>query len=285
MGMKRLFKMVMVLFVFLMHAMPIQAQDVMSLDRLGNVLHSFEEEPFVSSEEKYPIELILYKAFEMGSKIDSSQLIAEFAIIDINKRQRDTFKSNQEGIGIWHGDLEKGSYMIREINTASNYLIDERSFGFEVMGRVNEVIIINEGEAIVNRLQRYTLKVHINDEAEKMLANAEYSLYDEKFELVDQGVSDEDGNIYFNALKIGNYYLKETQAPKGYALDDTLSKIELLDDMELKLLNQRGEAMKVYPKTGIIAKQNDQEDVLSAIILSTILLLIIIGYKRYKNTI
>lgn len=285
MGMKRLFKMVMVLFVFLMHMMPIQAQDVMLLDRLGNVLHSFEEEPFVSSEEKYPIELILYKAFEMGSKIDSSQLIAEFAIIDINKRQRDTFKSNQEGIGIWHGDLEKGSYMIREINTASNYLIDERSFGFEVMGRVNEVIIINEGEAIVNRLQRYTLKVHINDEAEKMLANAEYSLYDEKFELVDQGVSDENGNIYFNALKIGNYYLKETQAPKGYALDDTLSKIELLDDMELKLMNQRGEAMKVYPKTGVIAKQNDQEDVLSAIILSTILLLIIIGYKRYKNTI
>lgn len=285
MGMKRLFKMVMVLFVFLMHMMPIQAQDVMPLDRLGNVLHSFKEEPFVSSEEKYPIELILYKAFEMGSKIDPSQLIAEFAIIDINKRQRDTFKSNQEGIGIWHGDLEKGSYMIREINTASNYLIDERSFGFEVMGRVNEVIIINEGEAIVNRLQRYTLKVHINDEAEKMLANAEYSLYDEKFELVDQGVSDEDGNIYFNALKIGNYYLKETQAPKGYALDDTLSKIELLDDMELKLLNQRGEAMKVYPKTGVIAKQNDQEDVLSAIILSTILLLIIIGYKRYKNTI
>lgn len=170
MGMKRLFKMVMVLFVFLMHMMPIQAQDVMPLDRLGNVLHSFEEEPFVSSEEKYPIELILYKAFEMGSKIDSSQLIAEFAIIDINKRQRDTFKSNQEGIGIWHGDLEKGSYMIREINTASNYLIDERSFGFEVMGRVNEVIIINEGEAIVNRLQRYTLKVHINDAAEKMLS-------------------------------------------------------------------------------------------------------------------
>lgn len=285
MGMKRLFKMVMVLFVFLMHAMPIQAQDVMSLDRLGNVLHSFEEEPFVSSEEKYPIELILYKAFEMDSKTESSQLIAEFAIIDINKRQRDTFKSNQEGIGIWHGDLEKGSYMIREINTASNYLIDERSFGFEVMGRVNEVIIINEGEAIVNRLQRYTLKVHINDAAEKMLANTEYSLYDEKFELIDQGVSDENGIIYFNALKIGNYYLKETQAPKGYALDDTLSKIELLDDMELKLLNQRGEAMKVYPKTGIIAKQNDQEDVLSAIILSTILLLIIIGYKRYKNTI
>lgn len=285
MGMKRLFKMVMVLFVFLMHMMPIQAQDVMPLDRLGNVLHSFEEEPFVSSEEKYPIELILYKAFEMGSKIDSSQLIAEFAIIDINKRQRDTFKSNQEGIGIWHGDLEKGSYMIREINTASNYQIDERSFGFEVMGRVNEVIIINEGEAIVNRLQRYTLKVHINDETEKMLANAEYSLYDEKFELVDQGVSDENGNIYFNALKIGNYYLKETQAPKGYALDDTLSKIELLDDMELKLMNQRGKAMKVYPKTGVIAKQNDQEDVLSAIILSTILLLIIIGYKRYKNTI
>lgn len=285
MGMKRLFKMLMVLFVFLMHMMPIQAQDVMSLDRLGNVLHSFEEEPFVSSEEKYPIELILYKAFEMDSKTESSQLIAEFAIIDINKRQRDTFKSNQEGIGIWHGDLEKGSYMIREINTASNYLIDERSFGFEVMGRVNEVIIINEGEAIVNRLQRYTLKVHINDEAEKMLANAEYSLYDEKFELVDQGVSDENGNIYFNALKIGNYYLKETQAPKGYALDDTLSKIELLDDMELKLLNQRGEAMKVYPKTGVTVKQNDQEDVLSAIILSTILLLIIIGYKRYKNTI
>lgn len=247
--------------------------------------YSFNEvEPLVLqvSEDKYHIELILYKAFEIDSEVDASQLIAEFEIVDMNGRQIDTFMNNQEGIGIWQGSLEKGSYVIREINTASGYMIDERSFGFKVMGKSNELHLINEGEVIVNRLFRFSLKVHLSDETGMSLSDAEFSLYDENFEFIDKGLSDVNGNIDFNNLRAGVYYLKETQYPEGYVLDEPLSRIELFEDSELTLINQKDERMKVHPKTGVVVIENNYEDVLFAVVLASILLLIIIGYKRYK---
>lgn len=225
-----------------------------------------KKESIVSSvsENKYPVELILYKAFEIDSKMESVQRIAEFEIIDQNGRQIDTFKSDQQGIGIWQGSLEIGSYAIREINTASGYLIDERSFGFNVMGKANEVILINEGEAIVNRLQENVIDP--TEDIKQIFTDSEFSLYDKDFKFIDKGMS------------VNNFYFKDMHVLKDYALDDSLRKIELLEDT----INKRSERLNVYAET---VEQNNHEDVLSAVVLASILLLIIVGYKRYKNSI
>lgn len=245
---------------------------ILSLDTMihefeteNSINNTLKEEAAVSSDsdDKYPVELILYKAFEMDSKGESTQWIAEFEIIDQNGRQIDTFKSDQLGIGIWQGSLEIGNYVIREINTAPNYLIDERSFGFNVMGKANEVILINEGEAIVNRLQKNVIDP--TEDIKQIFTDSEFSLDDKDVEFIDKGMS------------VNNFYFKEMQVLKDYALDVTLRKIELLEDT----INKRSERLNVYAET---VKQNDYEDVLSAIVLASILLLIIIGYKRYKNT-
>lgn len=240
--------------------------------------------PSDNSKNKHNVELTLYKAFEIDSKTDGSQLIAEFEIVDQHNKQIELFLTDENGIGRWQGSLEKGEYAVREINTAPGYMIDERSFSFKVTGKENEVILLNEGEAVVNRYLRYTLKIHKTDAMSSPLKGAEFSLYDEEFEFVDKAVSDENGNICFDSIKAGVYYLKETDSPKGYVLDDTLRKIELYKDTELTWINQRGEKMNVYPETGVIAKQKNQDEVLSALVLASILLLVIIGYKRYKNT-
>lgn len=234
-------------------------------DNNQSINNTLKEEAAVSSasDDKYPVELILYKAFEMDSKGESTQWIAEFEIIDQNGRQIDTFKSDQQGIGIWQGSLEIGSYAIREINTEPNYLIDERSFGFNVMGKANEVILINEGEAIVNRLQKNVIDP--TEDIKQIFTDSEFSLDDKDVEFIDKGMS------------VNNFYFKEMQVLKDYALDVTLRKIELLEDT----INKRSERLNVYAET---VKQDDYEDVLSAIVLASILLIIIIGYKRYKNT-
>lgn len=246
-----------------------------------------ENAPYIPtpSSNKHHVELILYKAFEIDSKENASQLTAEFEIVDQNGRQIDTFISDQDGVGVWKGSLEKGSYAVREIKSATGYMVDERYFGFDVLGKANEVILINEGEAVVNRLIRYKLVIHKTDNNDLPLAGAEFSLYDENFEFIKQAESDDKGYISFEALKSGVYYLKETKAPEGYILDDALRKIELFEDTALQLSNQKGENMRVYPETGVMAKSKDAEEVLSAIVLASVLLLIIIGYKRYKNTI
>lgn len=48
-------------------------------------------------------------------------------------------------------------------------------------------------------------------------------------------VSLADGMINIEGIKAGTYYLKETEAPKGYNLLKTIQKIEILDDGSIKL--------------------------------------------------
>lgn len=44
-----------------------------------------------------------------------------------------------------------------------------------------------------------------------------------------------DGMIHIEGIKAGTYYLKETEAPKGYNLLKTIQKIEILEDGSIKL--------------------------------------------------
>lgn len=60
---------------------------------------------------------------------------------------------------VFGGNLAPGSYTVKEIKTAEGYLVDTRSFNFQVGEKGNDVIVINEGEAVVNRLERHTLKL------------------------------------------------------------------------------------------------------------------------------
>lgn len=48
-------------------------------------------------------------------------------------------------------------------------------------------------------------------------------------------VSLTDGMIHIEGIKAGTYYLKETEAPKGYNLLKTIQKIEILEDGSIKL--------------------------------------------------
>lgn len=55
-----------------------------------------------------------------------------------------------------------------------------------------------------------------------LLKGAEYTLYDDLDNIIDVKSTNEKGNLIFNNLTFGKYKIKETKAPLGYNLDNTM---------------------------------------------------------------
>ena len=73
----------------------------------------------------------------------------------------------------------------------------------------------------------YTDKTTKTQKSEKALAGAEFTLYsdDACATALSTATSDANGHISFTGLDAGTYYMKETAAPAGYTLNDTVYKI------------------------------------------------------------
>ncbi|OMF83685.1 hypothetical protein BK144_31335, partial [Paenibacillus sp. FSL R7-0273] len=61
----------------------------------------------------------------------------------------------------------------------------------------------------------------------KKLAGAEFELYDASNKLVTTETSDANGVVEFKELKVGSYTFKETAAPVGYVLNDTVRTVNV----------------------------------------------------------
>ena len=75
------------------------------------------------------------------------------------------------------------------------------------------------------------------------LQGAGFRLYDASGSQVAEGYTDANGKLTFTGLKLGSYICKESQAPAGYELDDTVFPI---------VLNQNGQILKVTRENKLI---------------------------------
>lgn len=73
----------------------------------------------------------------------------------------------------------------------------------------------------------FTDKTTKTQKSEKALGGAEFTLYSEEActTVLATATSDANGHISFTGLDEGTYYMKETNAPSGYTINDTVYKI------------------------------------------------------------
>lgn len=131
--------------------------------------------------------------------------------------------------------LKKGTYTINEISVPYGYLIDTKSYDVEV--KVNQTAT----KAVVNEEPIGEIKAYKTDNYDNKLKGAEISLYarediknvagtitwHKKGEFITKAITNDDGIVQFSNLHLGKYYVKETNAPEGYLLNNKEFDTEL----------------------------------------------------------
>lgn len=121
-------------------------------------------------------------------------------------------------------NLYQGSYVLKEISTNANYILNKNAFDINV--EYNKTT----SQTITNEHKKGNIKVYKVDKDNKkvVLGNVEFQLYSEEFKkVVGTYYTDVNGELEIKNIRTGNYKLIETKTNKWYNLaGDTQIKVE-----------------------------------------------------------
>ncbi len=138
--------------------------------------------------------------------------------------------TNEEGIAEWNGGFYAGKYYFKELRTPddSRYILDDTKYPFTVSGESSGAL--NEAP-VINKLYQGSIQVIKTDGKTKVpLEGVEFDLLDAGKKKLGSFVTDKNGEIHINNLPVGNYYIKETKALKGYRMLKDMEEVVITKD-------------------------------------------------------
>lgn len=126
---------------------------------------------------------------------------------------------------VYFTNMPLGDYYYEEINTLDGYVLDNTRYSVSLVsgGQTVEVTMTN------SRFRAKLVIVKQDGETKTPLSGAGFRLFNASGEIVGEGYTDENGQITFENLKKGSYTYQEYEAPRGYALDDTVYPLDITE--------------------------------------------------------
>ncbi|MGY3721778.1 MSCRAMM family protein, partial [Vagococcus carniphilus] len=234
--------------------------------KLSNKQYDFKIEADKISEVKQVEVTNEKEEVKLGSvelkKVDSSNSSkvlqgAEFSLYHSTGELIDEGLTTDEAGILTKKNLTVGDYYFKETKAPKGYKLSNKQYNFKIeankISEVKQVEVTNEKEEV--KLGSVELKKVDASNSGKVLQGAEFSLYHSTGELIDEGLTtDEAGILTKKNLAVGDYYFKETKAPKGYKLSNKQYdfKIEADKISEVKRLEVTNEKEEVKQKLGSV---------------------------------
>ena len=196
----------------------------------------------------YPTFINVYKVDkDSGKKLEN----AEFDLYNVtDKRKVGTYKTDKNGnIAVFYLSRQK-TYYLQETKAPDSYKLNDTKYYFYVDEKgafsVSDLNgTVEDGTfnvpfhgtmtiTVKNEIDICNLRITKKNDNSKVLENAEFSLYSDKecTKEIEKGKTDKNGQLNFDRIVVGDFYLKETKAPDGYRL--------LKDPIKISLKNVNG---------------------------------------------
>ena len=191
----------------------------------------------------YPTFINVYKVDkDSGKKLEN----AEFDLYNVtDKRKVGTYKTDKNGnIAVFYLSRQK-TYYLQETKAPDSYKLNDTKYYFYVDEKgafsVSDMNgTVEDGTfnvpfhgtmtiTVKNEIDICNLRITKKNDNSKVLENAEFSLYSDKecTKEIEKGKTDKNGQLNFDRISVGDFYLKETKAPAGYRLLEDPIKISL----------------------------------------------------------
>ena len=151
-----------------------------------------------------------------------------------------TIVTNDKGIAMIE-NLPLGEYYLIETKTLDGFVVDSTPIKAELNYIDQETKVVHAGMSITNERQKVEITVVKKDaETEEFLEGAIFGLYAKNDivnkngevliaadTLIERAVTGADGTLRFvSDLPLGQYYVKEVQAPKGYVTTEEVYEVD-----------------------------------------------------------
>lgn len=202
--------------------------------------------------------LLLHKIDATYGQSEQALAGIKFELIDTsNDKVLKTVRTDADGY-VDFGRLLFGEYKLREVNAPDGYI----GFDEEII-EIDQAFTVDESDpkdfvyTIENYQANHDVELVKRDIDGYLLEGVEFTLYTASGEEVTVESTDENGEITFEDLEVGNYYIQETKALNGFELDDTKHEFEITADqkeaIQLDLVNE-------YKETSVTLKKNWQDE-------------------------
>lgn len=145
-----------------------------------------------------------------------------FELLDEEGNVVETMITNKEGYSIT-SKLPIGSYYLKEIKTKEAYRLSQELIEVEIkQDQIATVIVENQkkkGQIEISKIDA--------EKEEIKLENVEFQIWNDKDELVETILTNQEGYAITKELPIGEYVIKETKTKENYVLSEEITKVEV----------------------------------------------------------